>query len=225
MQTSWRASALPQWIKIDLGRKYDIDRVSLAMFDSDGYDFLIEGITNEDEYFLMSDSVEKHETILEHGIVGAKIVSARVNAQGLLNTRFVRITINSSTKSDIKINEIKVFGYPESGLTGIDESQSIRIPTESRMLPNYPNPFNPETMIQYVLRENSDVKLTVYNIYGQVVKELIKKAMPAGEHMVKWNGKNHNSERVSTGVYVAKIEMESSSGKLITDSIKIVLVK
>jgi len=115
--------------------------------------------------------------------------------------------------------------YIDSNLTAIDQSQKGQIPANHHMLKIYPNPFNPETMIQFVLPRKSDVKLTVYNINGRVIKELVRKNMPAGEQIVKWNGKNRYSQEVSTGVYIAKIEMGTPSGSLITDSTKLILVR
>jgi hypothetical protein len=224
-QTSWKASSLPQWIEIDLGAEFYIDRVSIAQFNTDGYDYLIEGKTTEGEYLVLSDSVNKYETFLEHGIAGSEITSARLGALTPQKIRFVRLTINSSVETNLIINEIKIFGYVEPGLTSIDNTQKMHTPTDHKMLQIYPNPFNPETKIHYILKESSDVKLSVYNINGQIIKELVNKSMPAGEHTVKWNGKNLYSQEVSTGVYIAKIEMGTPSGSLITDSTKLILVR
>jgi predicted amidohydrolase len=224
-QTAWFANSLPQWIEVDLGAEYDIERLSLAMFDPEGYDFSIEGKSDEGEYVVLSESVQKYETFLEHGIAGSEITTARFDTSISQNIRYVRLNISSSTKIEITINEIKVFGYTDPGLTAIDDSRTGRIPSESKMLQNYPNPFNPETNIQYMLKESSEVNLTVYTMSGQVVRELVNKHMPAGEHMVIWNGKNQYSQEVSSGIYVAKLDMETRTGNLITDSTKLILVR
>ena len=70
---------------------------------------------------------------------------------------------------------------------------------------NYPNPFNPETVIEYSLTEESDVSVTVYNLKGQKVTTLVDEKQFSGDHEVVWNGKNSDGENVSSGVYFYKI--------------------
>ena len=55
---------------------------------------------------------------------------------------------------------------------------------------NYPNPFSASTTISYVLPENSMIQLSIYNIYGQKVADLVNQEMNAGTHEVIWNGRN-----------------------------------
>ena len=78
------------------------------------------------------------------------------------------------------------------------------IPTEIG-LSNYPNPFNPETTINYSLKENSKVSLKVYNIKGQKVKTLVNEVLTAGKHSVIWDGRDSNGNRVSSGIYLYKL--------------------
>ena len=66
---------------------------------------------------------------------------------------------------------------------------------------NYPNPFNPETTIQYNLKVLADVKINIYNIRGQKVKTLVNEHKKAGDHFVRWNGKDINNKSVSSGLY------------------------
>ena len=80
---------------------------------------------------------------------------------------------------------------------------------------NYPNPFNPETRINYVIKENGLVQLTVYNILGQTVKELVNEIQSAGSHSV-----NFNAVDLPSGVYFYQL----NSGSYI-NSKKMLLVK
>ena len=80
------------------------------------------------------------------------------------------------------------------------------IPETTALLPNYPNPFNPETWIPYHLATDADVTLTIYDIRGSVVRELIFGHQPAGVYESRgraayWDGKNQIGEPVASGVY------------------------
>lgn len=66
---------------------------------------------------------------------------------------------------------------------------------------NYPNPFNPETVIRYTLPEGADVRLAIYNILGQQVRELVNTAQVSGQYNVRWDGKDALGRPVSSGVY------------------------
>ncbi len=87
-------------------------------------------------------------------------------------------------------------------------------------LRNYPNPFNPETMIVFDLPESGNVKLEIYNIKGQKVKTLLDCYMSPGSSEMVWNSKDDHGKRVSSGVYFYKLQTEK---KIITK--KMLLMK
>ncbi|MCD4651466.1 MAG: T9SS type A sorting domain-containing protein [Candidatus Cloacimonetes bacterium] len=72
-------------------------------------------------------------------------------------------------------------------------------------LRNYPNPFNPETIIEFSLPEADHVKLTVYNIKGQKVKTLFDDNAEKGLHKLIWDGKNSTGKCASSGVYFYRL--------------------
>ncbi len=81
-----------------------------------------------------------------------------------------------------------------------------QIPEETSLLPNYPNPFNPETWIPYQLAQSADVSLTIYDIQGRVVRDLDLGHQRAGMYHSRsraayWDGRNAVGEPVATGVY------------------------
>ena len=87
-------------------------------------------------------------------------------------------------------------------------------PSVFRLYQNHPNPFNPTTKIRYQLAKNSHVKIAVYNTMGKIVKTLANEYQTAGFRTVKWDGKNNNKQKVSTGLYFYSIQSgEFSSTK------------
>ena len=80
------------------------------------------------------------------------------------------------------------------------------IPETTALLPNYPNPFNPETWIPYHLATDADVTLTIYNVQGDVVRALLLGHRTAGVYESRtraayWDGRNQIGEKVASGVY------------------------
>jgi len=72
---------------------------------------------------------------------------------------------------------------------------------------NYPNPFNPTTTIEFSLHETGFAELTVYNLAGQKVRELVSGTLSEGFHSVVWNGLNDSGLPVSAGVYMSRLTM------------------
>jgi len=76
---------------------------------------------------------------------------------------------------------------------------------------NYPNPFNPETMINFNLTVSGKVNLEIFNIRGQKIRVLIDELMPAGSHEILWNGRNEYDSEVASGVYFYRLQAGGES--------------
>ena len=98
--------------------------------------------------------------------------------------------------------------------SGVVEVQS-GIPVDFGLSQNYPNPFNPTTTIQYSLPKTGNVKLTVYNVLGEKVADLVNETKEAGIHTVNFDASNFNS-----GLYFYKIETNG-----FTQTRKMMLIK
>jgi len=90
------------------------------------------------------------------------------------------------------------------------EIPDIDLPLTTKLHGNFPNPFNPETNIDFSLATETNVSITIYNIRGQRVRVLIDEIRSKGEHSVVWNGKDDNGQDVSSGVYFYRL----SSGEV-----------
>lgn len=94
------------------------------------------------------------------------------------------------------------------------------LPTEISLSQNYPNPFNPTTDIAYALPDARQVKLTIYNVLGQSVRNLVSGVQEAGYHKVTWNGSDNAGNPVPSGVYFYRLDAGSFS-----QSMKMVMLK
>ena len=84
-------------------------------------------------------------------------------------------------------------------------AEDLPIPYEYRLDNNYPNPFNPNTMIHYSLAEPGYTSIEIYNILGQKVISLINEYKEPGEYQAIWNGRNSSESEVASGVYFYRI--------------------
>ena len=106
--------------------------------------------------------------------------------------------------------------YSEALFSSIDECEQSciilgdihnrDIPISDNILNNYPNPFNPITTLRYDLPNNGFVNITVYDMMGRVIKNLINTHQTAGYKTIQWNATNNQGEPVSAGVYLYKIQ-------------------
>jgi calcineurin-like phosphoesterase family protein/type IX secretion system substrate protein len=106
-----------------------------------------------------------------------------------------------------------------NGITGVSEDNIIEN-TELELL-SYPNPFNPETTISFVIPSDSNVELTIYDLRGRKVKSLLNKYLENGEYLQPWNGKNDYNQLVSSGIYFCHLKVNNK----VQEVNKIVLLK
>ena len=94
----------------------------------------------------------------------------------------------------------------QRGILFLQQLLEALTPKETALLPNYPNPFNPETWIPYELAESADVTVHIYSVKGDLIRRLVLGHQPVGIYRDKsraayWDGKNAQGERVASGVY------------------------
>ena len=94
----------------------------------------------------------------------------------------------------------------QHGILVLEQLLTSLTPKETVLLPNYPNPFNPETWIPYQLAEPTEVTISIYTADGKLVRILQLGNQYAGLYQSRsraayWDGKNENSEAVASGVY------------------------
>jgi len=105
-------------------------------------------------------------------------------------------------------------------VTGVKNEEPGVIPSDFTLSNAYPNPFNPETNIKFALAKSAKVKLTIYNILGQKVKELVNSELNAGSYSTKWDGTDNLGFKVASGIYLYRLDSDS-----FTATKKLILMK
>jgi hypothetical protein len=137
------------------------------------------------------------ETVFPDSLVNIDVTFDATDLE--IGTYDAQIVISSNDPENLEIIIPIILNIVEVG------SKEILSPLITKLENNYPNPFNPETVIKYQISEDNKVELYIYNIRGQLVKTLINQKQPAGEYKVIWNGTNEKNQLVTSGVYLYKL--------------------
>jgi hypothetical protein len=111
---------------------------------------------------------------------------------------------NADDYADFMYATIDVSGI----VAGVEDRTSV--PGEFKLAQNFPNPFNPTTLIEYTV-PSGDVTLDIYNVLGQKVRTLVDEHIVAGTYAQKWDGTNELGAKVSNGVYI--YQLKSAAGE------------
>ncbi|MCA9731983.1 T9SS type A sorting domain-containing protein, partial [candidate division KSB1 bacterium] len=165
-----------------------IDGVADWMAHSWGNDFLEVGMANRTlrDYFLNKDGSQ----ILKAGDV--------IGICGMTETPIDDWGVDMTSRFEVTIS---------SG-TAVDENP-LSIVETYELSNNYPNPFNPETTIDYTIAKTGQTQIVIYNVLGQKVHTLVDGLVQAGTHSIKWNGKNAFGVTVPSGVYYYTLKSNS----------------
>ena len=152
------------------------------------------------------------DLVLVAGALGATAAAPSIHAEslGLLTAADVREWLSQAHR----LNSSHV-DY-QRGLLVLEQLLTALAPKETLLLPNYPNPFNPETWIPYQLATSGDVKITIYDARGIVVRRLELGYRQAGYYTNRsraayWDGCNGLGEHVASGLYFYHLEAEGVS--------------
>lgn len=92
---------------------------------------------------------------------------------------------------------------PAASASGLEIPETPVLHTD--LLGNYPNPFNPQTRIDFELADPCRVSLEVYDAKGRLVRTLVDEARPAGRHHANWDGTDPGGRRVASGMYFFRL--------------------
>ena len=119
---------------------------------------------------------------------------------------------------DIYFDDIGV--YYIYTISGVEPVSGVPVAVRPAIQKAFPNPFNPETTIQFSVPKQGPVRVLVFDVHGKHVATLVNQAMNAGVYRVRWNGKSSAGQEAGSGVYYAQIQSRGGS-----DSGRLVLIK
>ena len=154
------------------------------------------GVTLEQVYMLKSDQANLHTARYEGTYNLENSAFAAPRGQQMTLLEYPSFQLLPPEVQDYLLRQFSVFGNFETW----------RVPEETSLLPNYPNPFNPETWIPYRLAKPADVTVSIYAADGKLVRTLDLGHQPVGLYESRsraayWDGRNALGEPVASGVY------------------------
>ncbi len=97
----------------------------------------------------------------------------------------------------------------EVNFVKIGNGRSEEIPKKINSINNYPNPFNPSTIISFFSNQEQRIDVSIFNIKGQKIKTLLHDVCSSGENSIQWEGFDNNGKKVSSGIYFYKVESDN----------------
>ena len=170
-------------------------------FNGDGSNDIITSSNYSSRYGLRIIDITTGQTLFQ--LDDASYSYDLINAFDYDNDGKLELAID---RRNINTNLSEVQVYSTNGnATSISENIK-NIPGIYQLKQNYPNPFNPSTTIRYSLTSPEKVYIKIYNVSGQLLKEISKEHNQAGEFEVIWDGTNKHREKVSSGTYFYQIQ-------------------
>ena len=169
--------------------------ITSIVFDSVDYAF----VGTKDSGVFYSEDDGNHWTQINSGLIDSSISCLVVTSDNYLFASTISGQIFRSIKTTTSVKLVNPIGLP------------VKYSLEQ----NYPNPFNPSTIIAFSLTQSCMVHLSVYNLIGQEICNLISKELGSGSYNIKWDGSNQVS-----GVYFYRLQLNG-----IVQSKKMILLK
>nr|MEE4269060.1 FlgD immunoglobulin-like domain containing protein [Candidatus Krumholzibacteria bacterium] len=146
---------------------------------------------------------------LADGVVAPDAHSVRLVRAGNILAESLSAYVQGAA-DDCDDDTLDLVARSDDGVTtGVDDDFLPPAPAGTRLLPVYPNPFNPSTTIRFDLPQAAQVDLGIYDIRGRLVKTLARaETFPTGRHLINWNGTDNSGSAMASGVYLLKLVSE-----------------
>lgn len=167
-----------------------------------GTSSMVPGTHIEVEMQLESGETITQQQLLGYSTARSTSMTAAYFGLGSATEATVTITYPNDLQFTHTISDVDRLVQLENQATPLDETM-VEVPTSTRLLSNYPNPFNPQTTLRFELERSQKISLIVYNALGQQVATLIDKRLSAGKHQFPFK-----ADYLPSGVYFAVLRTE-----------------
>ncbi|MBN2279099.1 MAG: T9SS type A sorting domain-containing protein [Candidatus Marinimicrobia bacterium] len=178
--------------------------------------------TTESELNNAGFNVYRSEDDVNYEKVNATLIEGAVNSSTPNSYTFTDVSVKANAKYYYKLEDVSTSGEtnlhgPVTVVTGSKETELSKFQLGSA----YPNPFNPSTTIRFAIAEEAKVKITIYDMAGNLVNTLTDHDYTTGHYEVLWNAMDFNHNPVSAGIYI--YQMTTNTG--FSQSAKMILIK
>ena len=180
----------PVVVRADVNSDGVVDAQDVVLVDQNNLDLNDDGVSDIADILLVVEAIGN----------AAGAPAARLQAQHLLTAERVQLWLIEAKLLD---EDSPIY---RRGILMLKQLLALLSPRETALLPNYPNPFNPETWIPYQIAEPADVTVRIYATNGHLVRTLLLGHQPAGiyhnrSRAAYWDGRNELGEPVASGIY------------------------
>ena len=172
------------------------------------------------EYFAMLDRAIQEAAQGSPAVEEARRLLERLPASVLKAAGQETHWLSESDRTLADEARIRVLAALTALTTPTAVAQPVAVPHEFRLDQNHPNPFNPNTTIEFSVPMRGAVELAIYNLAGQKARRLMRTVLDAGNHSVAWDGRDQHGRELASGVYIYKLQ----AGEQV-DSRKLLLLK
>ncbi|MBN2279638.1 MAG: T9SS type A sorting domain-containing protein [Candidatus Marinimicrobia bacterium] len=176
-------------------------------------DWMIEYNPDELEFVGITGPVNFQSNIVDKGVKISWLYDGReitINEnQALAELKFIikssanttTVTFSGNSLTADKNENVYHINYASGKLNLNKQLKEVIIPEKTELFANYPNPFNPSTMIRFGLAEDAKVHLAIYDVRGRLVETLVNENKNAGYYTIHWD-----ASKMASGVYIYKLQ-------------------
>ena len=137
------------------------------------------------------------------------------NINSPVNTQVQNTNLNISTFGIDEQNELYIAAFDgriyrfTPTATGIADDNAA-LPAKFALDQNYPNPFNPSTIMPFSLPAQAAVNISVFDLNGKLIRTIVDKTVPAGQHTAYWNGRSQDGLAQPSGIYFYTLKIDGN---------------
>jgi len=118
----------------------------------------------------------------------------------------LKVKLKNGNSTIIPINENTKIVFSDMNAVKVDELKKPDIESSFSLMQNFPNPFNPNTIIKYQLPNPGNVEIKIFDINSKCIKTLFNGFQAKGDQSISWDSRDDNNKQVASGVYLYRMK-------------------